>query len=225
MSRLAAGRTAAGTGTDAGAGARPAGRWSRLPRRRRSGWWGRHRDIVVPVAVGSGLLLSVLLGAGQLGVDALLRLAGLSALVLVGIGAAAVAALALVLRRRLAELRHLPDLGRAFVTTHEEGRLVSVRRGPTGDVVLEVSSGSRQTVVLDDDGAPDHVSAGGATTSFWVVSGSADADADRVLPLSELIRDGVPVRVVSEGVVTLTGPLTTAWRLEAANGLLLASRG
>lgn len=186
-------------------------------------WWTRHKQTVVPVVVGTALLTAPLLGAAQVGVDALLRLAGLSALVLVGLGSAALGALALVVRRRLQELRHLPDLGRPFVTTHEDGRLVALGRTPSGDVVLEVTSGSRQTVVLDEQGAPDHVSAGGPTTSSWPVTGSAAADAEQLLPLDALLHEQVPVRVVSEGVVTLTGPATTAWRLEAANGLVVTS--
>lgn len=200
-----------------------AARRGRTPHTHRG--WIRHKDVVVPVALGTSLLLAALLGAGQLGVDAVLRLAGLSALVLMGLGAAAVGALALVLRRRLKEIRHLPDLGRRFVTTHEDARLVALRRSSIGDVLLDISSGSRQTVVLDEDGSPDHVSASGPTTSSWAVAGSAAAQSDQLGPLNVLVTDQVPVRVVSEGVVTLAGPLTTSWRLEADNGLMLTSRG
>jgi len=156
--------------------------------------------------------------------DALLRLVEVLALLLAACAATAVAALALVLRRRLLELRHLPDLGRPYVVHHEDALVTGLLRDGHGDVVLEVVSGGHQTVVLDEDGIPDRVASGGASSTRWRLPGSAHADVEDLLRLDALLTEQVPVRLVCEGVVALTGPELRAWRLEAANGVVVGAR-
>src|SRR5689334_3143573 len=189
-----------------------------------AGWWRRHRR-----AVGARLLAGVLLGAAmvaiaQIGMATVLQVAGAIALLIVAAGAAAVGALAMVLRRRLAELKHLPDLGRGFVTNHEGGLVTGLLRDGGGNVVLEVTSDARQTIVLDEDGAPDHMSAGGSAVLQLPIPGSSAAEPEVLHRLESLFTHQVPVRLVSEGVVALSGPVLSKWRLEAEDGLVVTSR-
>jgi hypothetical protein len=190
----------------------------------KAGWWRRHRR-----TVGSRLLAGLLLGAAmvgiaQIGMATVLQVAGAIALLIVAAGAAAVGALALVLRRRLAELKHLPDLGRPFVTNHEGGLVTGLLRDGGGNVVLEVTSDARQTIVLDEDGAPDHMSAGGSAVLQLPIPGSSAAEPEVMHRLESLFTHKVPVRLISEGVVALSGPVLSKWRLEAEDGLVVTSR-
>lgn len=134
----------------------------------------------------------------------------------------AVAALALLLRRRLREMRHLPDLGRRFVTRHEEARVTGISH-EGGGVTLHVASGDVQTMVLDEGGAPDHVTAGAARTSSWRIPATARLSEQQAGSVQALLAEATPVRIVSSGVVGLAGPVATGWRLEASNGLVLSS--
>lgn len=169
-------------------------------------------------------LAAAAFGIGQIGIDTVLRVAGAVALLVIALAAAAVGGLALMLRRRLAELKHLPDLGRAFVTQHEGGRVTDLLRDALGNVVLEVTSDARQTVVLDENGAPEHVSAGGAGIVRLPIPGSSGADPEVLNRLEALLSRRVPVSLVSEGRVALTGPQLATWRLEAEDGLVVTSR-
>jgi hypothetical protein len=170
------------------------------------------------------VLAAAVVGIGSIGLDTAVQVAGAVALLLIAFGAAAVGGLALVLRRRLAELRHLPDLGRSYVTNHEDGRVTAISRDGAGNVVLEVSSQARQTIVMDDDGAPEHMDAGGAAIVQLPIPGSAGAEPEVVERLEALFTSKVPVRLVSEGMVALTGPVLKTWRLEAEDGLVVTSR-
>ncbi|MCL8024186.1 hypothetical protein [Nocardioides bruguierae] len=175
----------------------------------------------LPVAVAllvlsTGLAATVLLGIGNaLVVAAFLALLAVAAL------AAAGTALALVLRRRLAEMRHLPDLGRHFVTSHEHGRVTDIS-SEGGGMTLHVAADEVQTMVMDEQGAPDHVSGGGAGTSAWRIPAQAHLSPEQRRVVQQLVADRVPVRVVSSGVVGLGGPVAQGWRLEAGNGLVLS---
>lgn len=173
--------------------------------------------VVLPVA-------AVTFGILQFGLDTVLRLAGVLALLLIAGGAVAVGSLAVVLNRRLRELRHLPDLGRTYVTNHEDGLVTGLLRDGSGYVVLQVTSAARQTIVLDEDGAPDHVTSGGAAISQWRIPESLDTEPEVLQRIEALFVDKVPVRLVSEGIVALSGPAVSGWRLEADNGLILTSR-
>ncbi len=74
----------------------------------RSSWWKRNRAALLPrVLIGAGLVAAAL-GIGQIGLDTVLQVAGAVALLVIALGAVAVGALAMTLRRRLAELKHLP---------------------------------------------------------------------------------------------------------------------
>jgi hypothetical protein len=201
------------------------------PRSAAAGWWSRHRSGwktvargVVPRVLIAGVLVAAALGIGQVGLDGVLRVAGAVALLVIAGGAAAVGALALVLRRRLAELRHLPDLGRPFVTNHEDGLVTSVLRDSAGNLVLEVASEARQTIVMDEGGAPDHMSAAGATIVQLPVPGSSNSEPEVLHVLENLVSQRVPVRLISEGVIALTGPVLVKWRLEAEDGVVVTGR-
>ena len=191
---------------------------------RKRGWWSRHRRAVVPRILITVVLAAAVLGVGHIGLDMVLRVAGAIALLVIALGAAAVGALALTVRRRLAELQHLPDLGRPFVTNHEDGLVTGLSRDGGGNLVLEVTSEVQQTIVLDEQGAPEHMSAGGAAILQLPIPGSAAVAPDVLDRIEALFAQKVPVRLVSEGVVTLTGPVPNKWRLEAEDGLVVSSR-
>jgi len=189
--------------------------------------WRRHfawRRHALPRVLIAAVLVGAVLGLGRLDLDAVLRVAGVVALLVIALGVAAIGALALVLRRRLAELRHLPDLGRPFVTSHEDGVVTGLLRDAAGNLVLEVASDARQTVVLDESGAPDHVSAAGATVVQLPIPGSSDPEPEALFHLEMLVSQRVPVRLVSEGVIALTGPVLVKWRLEAEDGLVVTGQ-
>jgi hypothetical protein len=190
----------------------------------KQGWWTRLRRAVVPSVLFGGALAGAAFGVSQIGLDTALRIAGAVALLVIALGVAAVGALAMMLRRRLAELRHLPDLGRPYVTNHEGGLVTALSRDSAGNVVLEVTSKERQTIVLDDNGAPEHMTADGATIVQLPVPGSSDAAPEVLDRLEVLFTQNVPVRLESRGVVALTGPVLNSWRLEAADGLVVTSR-
>jgi hypothetical protein len=189
-----------------------------------AGWWRRNRSAVVPRVLIAAALTSAALGVGQIGLSTVLQVAGAVALLVIALGAAAVGALALMLRRRLAELRHLPDLGRPYVTNHEDGMVTALSRDGVGNVVLEVTSEARQTIVLDENGSPEHMTAGGTTVLQLPIPGSSDAGPEVVQRLEALFSQQVPVRLESRGVVALTGPVLSTWRLEAEDGLVVTSR-
>ncbi len=184
----------------------------------------KRSDVVLPVAAAGVMVGAVVLLGVQYGVGTLLAAAGFAALILLALGVAALGSLALVVRRRLKQLTHLPDLGRPYVTHHEDGIVTGLLHDAAGNLVLEVAAGARQTVVMDEQGAPDHVTSAGATTSRWRLPGSAGAGAEDLGRFEALRREHVPVRLVSEGVVALTGPMMTSWRLEADNGLVVQSQ-
>ena len=196
-------------------GSAQAARW------RRYFVWRRH---ALPRVLIAAVLAGAVLGLGRLDLDTVLRVAGVVALLVIALGVAAIGALALVLRRRLAELRHLPDLGRPFVTSHEDGVVTGLLRDAAGNLVLEVASDARQTVVLDESGAPDHVSAAGATVVQLPIPGSSDPEPEALFHLEMLVSQRVPVRLVSEGVIALTGPVLVKWRLEAEDGLVVTGQ-
>jgi hypothetical protein len=188
------------------------------------GWFRRNRRAVLSRVVVAALLAGAALGIGQIGLGTVLNVAGAVALLIIAVAAAAVGALALMLRRRLAELKHLPDLGRRYVTDHEEGRVTNVFTDGAGNLVLEVSTEARQTVVMDENGAPDHVSSDGAAIVQLPIPGSAGVEPEILHRLEALHTDNVPVRLSSEGLVALTGPVLITWRLEAEDGLVVTSR-
>jgi hypothetical protein len=144
-------------------------------------------------------------------------------LLAVGLALTAVAALALMARRRLRELRHLPDLGRHYVTRHEQARVTGISR-EGGGLTLHLASAEVQTMVLDESGTPDHVTDGVPGTSQWRIPAAARLSAQQAGSVEALVTDATPGRVVSSGVVGLAGPVATSWRLEAGNGLVLSGR-
>ncbi len=79
-------------------------------------------------------------------------------------------------------------------------------------------------MVLDESGTPDHLTAGGASVVQLPIPGSAAAGPEVLLPLEALLVGQVPVRLVSKGVVALTGPVLNNWRLEAEDGLVVSGR-
>jgi hypothetical protein len=188
------------------------------------GRWSRRRSALLPRMALAALLIAVAFGIGQIGIDTVLQVAGAVALLIIAVGAAAVGSLALMLRRRLAELRHLPDLGRPYVTNHEGGRVTNLLRDRSGNVVLEVASDARQTIVMDENGAPEHMTAGGAAIVQLPIPGSAAAEPEVLSRLQSLCAEQVPVRLISEGLVSLTGPVLSTWRLETEDGLVVTSR-
>jgi hypothetical protein len=194
------------------------------PTSAKAGWWRRNRGAVAPRIGIAAIIAGAAFGIGQVGIDTVLRVAGAVALLIIALGAAAVGALALMLRRRLAELRHLPDLGRAYVTNHEDGLVTGMLRDGAGNVVLEVTSEAQQTIMMDENGAPDHMTAGGAAIVQLPIPGSADAEPEVLHRLEDLFTQKVPVRLESRGMVGLTGPMLNAWRLEAEDGLVVSSR-
>lgn len=169
-------------------------------------------------------VLAVVLCVAVLGLSTTLQVAGVLALLVIALGAASLGALALVLRRRLGELKHLPDLGQGFVTHHQPAVVTSVGRGDSGDVMIEIASTSQETMLLDETGAPDQVRQQDGGRSAWRIKGSAGMGPDDLARLHGLHLDQVPVRVVSKGVVALTGPVATSWRLQADNGVVVESR-
>ncbi|TIC81902.1 hypothetical protein [Nocardioides sp. GY 10127] len=176
---------------------------------------------VLPVLAAMAVLGVGAASVVVLGVGGSLVVAAFLALLAVAALAAAGTALALVLARRLGEMRHLPDLGRKFVTSHEHGRVTDIS-AERGGLTLHVASDEVQTMVLDEQGAPDHVSGGGAATSAWRIPAESRLTPEQRRVVQQLVADKVPVRVVSSGVVSLTGPVATGWRLEAGNGLVLS---
>jgi hypothetical protein len=194
------------------------------PTTAKAGRWRRLRRVLGLQLLIAALFAAVVAGIVQIGFDTLIQLAGAVALLVIAAGAAAVGALALVLRRRLAELKHLPDLGRPFVTNHEAGLVTGLVRDVGGNVVLEVTSEARQTIVMDEDGAPEHISAGGSGVVQLPIPGSSVAEPEVLHRLEALLTQKVPVRLVSEGVVALSGPVLRKWRLEAKDGLVLTNR-
>lgn len=193
------------------------------PSAAKRGWWSRRRAVVPPILI-TAILAAAVLAIDQAGLDNVLRVAEAIALFVIALGAVAVGSLALMVRRRLAELRHLPDLGRPFVTNHEDGLVTGFLRDDNGNVVLEVTSEAQQTIVLDDSGAPDHMSAGGTAILKLPIPGSVAVAPDILHRLEALCTQKVPVRLVSEGVVALSGPVPSKWRLEAEDGLIVSSR-
>jgi len=194
------------------------------PTSAKAGWWRRNRRAVAPRIGIAAIIAGAAFGIGQIGIDTVLRVAGAIALLIIALGAAAVGALALMLRRRLAELRHLPDLGRAYVTNHEDGLVTGMLRDGAGNVVLEVTSEAQQTIMMDENGAPEHMTAGGATIVQLPIPGTADAGPEVLHRLEDLFTQKVPVRLESRGMVGLTGPMLNTWRLEAEDGLVVTSR-
>ena len=188
------------------------------------GRWGRRRSALLPRMALAALLIAAAFGIGQIGINTVLQVAGAVALLIIAVGAAAVGSLALMLRRRLAELKHLPDLGRPYVTNHEGGRVTNLLRDRSGNVVLEVASDARQTIVMGENGGPEHMTAGGAAIVQLPIPGSAAAEPEVLSRLQSLCTEQVPVRVVSEGLVALTGPVLSTWRLETEDGLVVTSR-
>jgi hypothetical protein len=188
------------------------------------GRWSRRRSALLPRMALAALLIAAAFGIGQIGINTVLQVAGAVALLIIAVGAAAVGSLALMLRRRLAELKHLPDLGRPYVTNHEGGRVTNLLRDRSGNVVLEVASDARQTIVMDENGAPEHMTAGGAAIVKLPIPGSAAAEPEVLSRLQSLCTEQVPVRVVSEGLVALAGPVLSTWRLETEDGLVVTSR-
>lgn len=186
--------------------------------------WRRHRRVVGSRILIAAILVAAVAGTAQIGLDTVLRVAGAVALLVIAVAAAAVGSLALVVRRRLAELKHLPDLGRPFVTNHEDGLVTGLLRDGGGNVVLEVTSEARQTIVMDENGAPEHMSSGGTAVVQLPIPGSAGVEPDVLQRLELLFTKKVPVRLVSEGVVALSGPVPNKWRLEAEDGLVVTSR-
>src|SRR4051794_1048904 len=98
------------------------------PTMAKTGWGRRYRRVVLPRLLVGVLVVAAALGIAQAGLDTVLQVAGILALLVIAAGAAAVGSLAFVLRRRLAELKHLPDLGCAFVTNHEDGLVTALLR-------------------------------------------------------------------------------------------------
>jgi hypothetical protein len=179
--------------------------------------------VALRIAIAA-VLAGAAFGIGQIGIDTVLRVAGAVSLLIIALGAASVGALALMLRRRLAELRHLPDLGRMYVTNHEDGLVTGLLRDGVGNVVLEVTSEAQQTIMMDENGAPEHMTAGGATMVHLPIPGSADAGPEVLHRLEDLFIQQVPVRLESRGMVGLTGPMLDSWRLEAEDGLVVSGR-
>ncbi|MCW2848656.1 MAG: hypothetical protein JWR90_2630 [Marmoricola sp.] len=179
---------------------------------------------LVLAALLASPVLAVVLCVAVLGLGTTLQVAGVLALLVIAFGAAALGTLALVLRRRLAELKHLPDLGQGFVTHHQPAVVTSVGRADSGDVMIEISSTSQETMLLDETGAPDQVRQQDGGRSAWRIMGSAGMVPDDLERLRSLQQDQVPVRVVSRGMVALTGPVATSWRLQADNGVVVESR-
>ncbi|MBZ5737998.1 hypothetical protein [Nocardioides mangrovi] len=146
---------------------------------------------------------------------------GALALLVLTAAAVCVAAAAVVARRRLRELRHLPDLGRRFETRHEAGHITEITK--QGDrISILVDSADVSTTVLDEQGTPDHVGPSHPERSRWQVSGLSVDHLARLAGTAEAHGD---VRVVSTGVVGIAGPVTAEWRLETADGMVLTARG
>ncbi len=183
------------------------------PRRRLLGLAPLAAALAVLVAGGVGVLLA--------GPEHMAEVAGVVALLTLAGAAAAVTSLSLMARRRLSELQHLPDLGRRFVTHHEHGRVVRVTEGQ-GHLVVHLASEQVQTIVMDEAGAPDHMTAGAAETSSWRMS-TARLTPPQVAALKEKLTTDDEVTVVSSGVVALTGPVERSWRLTSSNGLVVSS--
>ncbi|HEY1133232.1 MAG TPA: hypothetical protein VGE77_01525 [Nocardioides sp.] len=183
------------------------------PRRRLIGLAPAAAAVAVLVAGGVGVLLA--------GPEHMAEVAGVVALLTLAGAAAAVTSLALMARRRLGELQHLPDLGRKFVTHHEHGRVMRVVEGE-GHLEVHLASEQVQTVALDEAGAPDHMTAGAAETSRWRMSTSR-LTPPQVAALKERLTAESEITVVSSGVVALTGPVEKAWRLTSSDGLVISS--
>lgn len=145
--------------------------------------------------------------------------AALTALLVTGLGVAATAAPGVdaLLRRRRGQLRHLPDLGNRFVTSHDHARITGVAATPDG-LVATVTSDASHTVVLNHDGTPEHASTGRTRTFDCAVS------AQHLDELQPLIAAGTPLRITTTGLVALTGQVPTSWRIEPVDGHPLAHR-
>ncbi|MFT4082712.1 MAG: hypothetical protein QM638_09010 [Nocardioides sp.] len=179
------------------------------------------RTRLVGLGVGLAVIAAGVVPVLLLGIDGAARLAGVLALLAVAAAAASLTAAGLVLRHRLGELRHLPDLGRRYVTRHEGGRVTGISRDEQG-LVIHLLADDVQTMVLDEDGAPDHVVDGHAGVSQWRIPAAA-LGPERTHALESLLADGTPVRAVASGVIGLAGPMTMSWRLEAGNGLVVST--
>lgn len=164
--------------------------------------------VALCLVVAVGLIVAVVV---TLGVDGALRLAGALALMACASVAASVAALSMVLRRRLGELRHLPDLGRRFETHHDGVHLTDITTTADGTVAL-LATDSARTVVLDESGTPDQVRCEGPGDLKCAVS---NTDARRLQHAAEA---GAVVTLTTTGVIGLTGPVCTGWRIQTAPG-------
>ncbi|MDT9592347.1 hypothetical protein RDV89_04675 [Nocardioides zeae] len=193
----------------------------------RAGRTGRTATRTRAGAAAAGAAVAVLLAAalavGVLGPDRAVQAAAFLALLGLACAAAAAAAALTVLRRRLGELRHLPDLGRRFVTHHDRAHVTAVRE--EGDhLVVDVASEQVQTVVLDEAGAPDHVGEEHVATSQWRMP-TGRLSQDERGRVRRLLAADPEVNVVAEGVVGLAGPVEQSWQLRTANGLVLRAKG
>lgn len=170
----------------------------------------------IPALAGAALVSAAGVGVVTVGLASTVTLAAGLALVMVAALAAAATGVALVLRRRLREMRYLPDLGRRVVTHHERARVTAVT-ADGGAVVLHVAADDIQRIVLDEFGAPDQIDTGRMGVSTWRIPRAA-LRPEQVQQLERLSTDGGPIHVVSDAVVGLAGPVETGWRLNADNG-------
>lgn len=176
---------------------------------------------LVPALLFLGVLAAGAAVPLLIGVSGTLQLIGVVALLALAFAAASVAAAALVVRRRLGELQHLPDLGRRFVTRYEQARIVGLTRDGRG-VSIVVDSDQVSTVVLDEQGTPDHIAPSVAGTSRWHVDG---LDVEHLARLQGTAAEHGQVTVMATGMVGLTGPVPVEWRLETADGMVLTAHG
>ncbi|MEO7981847.1 MAG: hypothetical protein ABI807_13275 [Sporichthyaceae bacterium] len=175
------------------------------------------------------LAVAVVAGTGTSGTVAvrLLELAGGVVLGLAVLWLAAslvLAVTAAVAGRRL--LRRLPDveqLGRSFESTHEGVRVAGVDEGADGSLRLDVDWTARQTVVLDDEGLPATMDAGGVgATSLRLTAGDRMPAWQRDLVVG-LAEPGVDLDLRQRGVMTIRGPLPTSWELRSGTGVRVRS--
>lgn len=184
----------------------------------------RTAAVAAPVLAACAVLATAagavaLLGSGR-AVDA----AAVVALLAVAAAAAATTATALVVRRRLGELRHLPDLGRRFVTNHDHGTVTGLSEEP-GTLTVHLACEQVQTVVMDESGAPDHLEPASTEPTRWQLS-TARLAPEQVRRLKRMLQPGTDASVTVMGTVGIAGPVGRRWRLTTPDGLTIsAGRG
>lgn len=183
----------------------------------------RAASLLLPVAAAAGVLIAGGAAVALLGEARAVALAAVLALLAVAVAGAAATALALVVRRRLGELRHLPDLGRRYVTHLDHGTVTQLSEGP-GELTVHLSCTSGQTIVLDESGAPDHVTSGAPDLTRWRLS-TARLRPEQLARLRAMLAPGTDASVVASGVVQLAGPVQREWRLTTPDGLSVSARG